>query len=75
MRSECRCNIGSGFGFSCEPTLYPSKRFRFVTEDNYITDEIEVRGTVYKSEEVQGGIKDCAVRKEHQRIKKILGQY
>jgi len=62
MRSECKCQY-----FSCESTLRPNERFRFVKDnEGCITDEITIRGEVYKSGITDNSIAMCElkIRKE-----------
>jgi hypothetical protein len=61
MRSECYCSIGK-VGFSCEPSLQPDQRFRFVKEDNCITDRITLDGIVYKGGITENDISNCELK-------------
>jgi hypothetical protein len=56
-RSECICK-----NFSCEPTLQENIRFRFVKEDNAITDRINLDGVEYKSGLTPNDIANCEIK-------------
>jgi hypothetical protein len=56
-RSECRCE-----NFSCESSINSNQRFRFVKEDNCITDRIILDGIVYKSGLTENEIANCELK-------------
>jgi len=59
--------------FSCEETVSrkpngeleydTNQRFRFVKDNGVITDQIMIRGKIERSGLIDGGIKDCPMRK------------
>ena len=61
-RSECFCDIGKNFGFSCESTLQENIRFRFAKENNCITDRINFEGIEYKSGITENDIAHCELK-------------
>lgn len=56
-KSECFCQ-----NFSCESTLQENIRFRFVKEDNCITDRINLDGEDFYSEVTPNDIAHCELK-------------
>ena len=61
-RSECFCNISKDYGFSCESSLRSNERFRFVKEQNTITDRINLDGLEYCSGLTANDIAHCELK-------------
>jgi len=62
MRSECYCDINETQGFSCEPISAKNQRFRFVKENNWITDRVTFEGQEYKSGLTSNDIAHCELK-------------
>jgi hypothetical protein len=72
MRSECYCDINETQGFSCEPITEQvngeyvqaeNRRFRFVKENNSITDRITFEGQEIKGGLTANDIAHCELKK------------